>query len=147
MPAKVTIRGGPETARALQLLGRKSSEVKVLRAALRPGARQIANMARSRAPRDTGALRRSIAVGIVKTPGRSAKLVVGHRRDQAEGRWRISHIIEFGSRFVSARPYMGPAAQAAAHGVITAFGATIWQLIAKEATRVASRAALRRRRR
>lgn len=147
MPAKVTIKGGRETARALQKLGRKSAQTKVQRAALRPGARAMANEAKARAPRADGLLIKSIAVGTIKTRGGAAKLVVGHRRDQEEERWRVSHIIEFGSRFVSARPYMGPAGRAEANDAIQSFGAKFWQLIAREATRIASRSALRRRRR
>lgn len=143
MPAKITIRGGPETARALQLLGRRSSEEKVLRKALRPGATETVAAARGNAPvGETGALRRSIVVGILKTRARAARLVVGHRKDDPYQRWRISHIVEFGSRFVSARPYM----RAALNGqrVIQLFGDAVWPLIAKEATRLASRAAVRR---
>lgn len=146
MPAQVTVRGGPETARALSQLGRRSSEEKVLRQALRPGARHVVQAARSRVRVETGALKRSIAVGIIKTRARAAKLVVAHRRDDPAQRWRISHIVEYGSRFVAARPYMRPAAEQAQQ-VVQLFGAAVWPLIVKEATRVASRTALRRRRR
>ena len=146
MPASFRIRGGPETARALQLLGRRSSEEKVLRQALRPGAREIANAAKAGAPAETGALRSSIAIGIRRTKARAAKLSVGHRIDDPAQRWRISHIIEFGSRFMGARPYMRPAANLGGRA-IQLFGQNIWPLIAKEATRVASRVATRRSRR
>lgn len=145
MPVHVKVSGGPETARALALLGRRASEEKVLGQALRPGARAIADSARAAAPVDTGALKRSIVIGILRTRAQAARLVVGHRKDDPHQRWRISHIIEFGSRFMSARPYMRQAGAANSQNVITLFGQTIWPLIAKEATRVASRAALRRR--
>lgn len=144
MPVTVKIRGGPETARALALLGRRSSEQKVLSQALRPGARAIADAARRNAPKDTGALARSVAVQVVRAKGaRSATLRVGHRRDDPAQRWRISHIIEYGSRFVGARPYMRPAHQANAQGAIAEFGRLIWQLIAKELVRVRVRTAVR----
>lgn len=144
MPATFKITGGPETARALSLLGRRSSEEKILRQALRPGAREVANAAKAGAPMgETGALRASIAVGIRRAPQRSARLMVGHRIDDPYQRWRISHIIEFGSRFMSARPYMRKAASLSGR-VVQLFGQTIWPLIAKEATRVASRRAVRR---
>ena len=142
MPVKARIRGGQQTARALRELGRRSSTEKVLRQALRPGAREVVQAARAGAPRETGALRRSIAIGIRRTRRFAARLLVGHRRDDPAQRWRISHIVEFGSRFVSAQPYMRPAAQGLQR-VVQTFGAAIWPLIAKEATRVASRGALR----
>lgn len=144
MPITVKIRGGPETARALALLGRRSSEQKVLSQALRPGARTIADAARANAPRDTDALAKSVAIQVIRPRGsRSAALRVGHRRDDRFQRWRISHIIEYGSRYVSARPYMRPAHQANAQGAIASFGSAIWLLIAKELTRVRVRSALR----
>src|SRR5262245_33332463 len=104
MTMKITVRGGQQTARALRELGKRSSAETVLRSALRPGASEIVEAARAKAPRDTGALARSIAIGIIKTRRQAAKLVVGHRKDDPKSRWRISHIVEFGSRFVSARP-------------------------------------------
>jgi HK97 gp10 family phage protein len=146
MPVKVTIRGGTETAKALSLLGSRASAAKILRQALRPGARDMANAAKQVAPVGTGALRKSIAIGIIGTRQHMARLVVGHRRDDPHARWRISHIIEFGSRFMAARPYMRPAAQGAT-AAITKFGAEIWPLILKEARRVAVRRASRGRRR
>jgi HK97 gp10 family phage protein len=145
MPVSVKIRGGAETARALQQLGRNSAQEKVLRQALRPGARAIADAAKANAPEDTGALRASIAVGIRQAPPRHAHLVVGHRTDDPAQRWRISHIIEFGSRFMGAQPYMRPAANLGGYA-IQLFGENLWPLIAREATRVAARGATRRRR-
>jgi HK97 gp10 family phage protein len=145
MTIKVRVTGGSQVAHALSTLGRRSSEEKVLRAALRPGARAIAEAAKAGAPVDTGALRRSIAIGILRTKSRAARLVIGHRKDDPHSRWRISHIIEFGSRFMSARPYMRQAAATAGEGAIRLFGQNVWSLIAKEATRLASRQALRRR--
>lgn len=142
MPITVKVTGGPEAARALSLLGRRSSEEKVLRQALRPGARDIATAAKAHAPTATGALRRSIIVGILRTKPRAARLAVGHRKDDPRQRWRISHIIEFGSRFMGARPYMRQALNPTA--AIQSFGRTIWPLIVKEATRVASRRGVRR---
>lgn len=144
MPATVRITGGPETARALALLGRRSSQTKVLRQALRPGAREIANAAKRNAPRDTGALARSIVVATGRDSPRGARLTVGHRRDDPAQRWRIAHIIEFGSRYVPARAYMRPALQANAQSAIRTFGAEIWRLIAKELVRVRVRKAVRR---
>jgi HK97 gp10 family phage protein len=144
MSMKITVTGGAETARALRELGKRSSTEAVLRQALRPGAREIVLAARAAAPRDTGALARSIAVGVIRTKQHAARLVVGHRRDDPQNRWRISHIVEFGSRFVSARPYVRKAAQLLP-GTVQSFGKAIWPLIVKEATRVASRRAVRRR--
>ena len=144
MPVQVKITGGPETARALMLLGRRSSETKVLRQALRPGARAIADAAKNSAPKDTGALARSLVVATGRSTGqRSGQLIVGHRKDDPYERWRIAHIIEYGSRFVSARAYMRPAHQANAQFAIAEFGRTIWQLIAKELVRVRVRKAIR----
>ena len=74
---------------------------------------------------------------------RRGQLTVGHRKDDPAQRWLISHIIEYGSRFVGARAYMRPALQANAQGAIASFGASIWQLIAKELVRVRVRQAVR----
>jgi HK97 gp10 family phage protein len=126
-------------------LGRRASEAKVLGQALRPGARLIANAAKSGAPKATGALARSIVVAVGRSKQRGAVLTVGHRKDDPTQRWRIAHIIEYGSRYVGARAYMRPAHQANAQAAITEFGRLIWQLISKELVRVRVRQAVRRR--
>lgn len=144
MPARFTVTGGPETARALQLLGRNSTQAKVLRQALRPGARAMADAAKAAAPKQTGALARSIIVGTGPNEGqRRGQLIVGHRRDDPHQRWRISHIVEYGSRFMAAQPYMRPALSMMGTNAVREFGTAIWMLIAKEVARVRVRRALR----
>lgn len=143
MPARMKVTGGRETAAALKTLGRRSAQEKVLRAALRPGARNYVKLARQRAPVASGLYRRSIAVGIRRTRQAAARLVVGIRGARA----RISHILEFGTRFHVAQPHMRPAATAGSAGAIRQFGMAVWPLIAKEATRLSVRKAIRRGRR
>lgn len=139
MPASIKIRGGRETAKALELLGRRSAQEKVLRASLRPGARNYVLLARRNAPVESGLYRRSIAVGIMRTRRAGARLVVGIRGVRA----KISHILEFGSRYVAARPHMRPAAQSGSSEAVRLFGQTVWAQIRQEATRLAVRKAIR----
>ena len=141
MPVKVKVTGGRETAAALKALGRASVQEKVLRQALRPGAAAIRKDVRGRVPVDTGLYRKSIAVGIGKRNryGEAARLYVGVKGP----RKFISHILEFGSRYVAARPHFRPALAANVENTIRLFGAAIWPRIVAEGTKVAYRAGIR----
>lgn len=140
MPVTVTVRGGPETARALSTLGRQSTQAKVLRQSLRPGAALMRKEARSRAPVATGLYRRSIAIAIQRTRGASARLRVGVRGSRA----RIAHLLEFGTRYMPAQPHLRPAAQQSADESVRLFGREIWARISAEARRIALRRFRRR---
>jgi HK97 gp10 family phage protein len=139
---KVTVRGGPETARALRELGRASAAETALRRALRPGADEIVAAAKAAAPVRTGALRRSISSGIGKSGRFIGRLVVGHRGPPA----RYSHLVEFGTRHARAQPYMRNALQTKAATVVQLFGRDIWVHITQQATRLAARTGVRGRR-
>lgn len=141
MPLKIKITGAQQTAAALKALGRASTQQKVLRQALRPGAAAIRTDVRGSAPVDTGQYRRSIAVGIGKQNryGESARLYVGVKGP----RKYISHILEYGSRYVSARPHFRPALARNVENVVRLFGATLWPKIVQEGTKVAYRAGIR----
>jgi HK97 gp10 family phage protein len=134
---KVEVKGGPETARALRELGRAASAEKVLRLSLSAGASEVLAAAREHVPVATGALKRSLGIGYKPNPGTyQARVAVGHRGPRA----RIAHLLEFGTRKMSARPYMRPALDDAKEHALRAFASAIWPMIVKEATRVASRA-------
>lgn len=139
----IQFRGGPETASALRGLGRAASAEKVIRQALRPAAQLVRDDARALVPVRTGRLRKSIWIGIGRRRRKwAASLRVAHR-GKAKA---ISHLIEFGTRYSRAQPYMRPAWRRNKDEVIRVFGQNIWQRIAREATRRASRGAVRRRR-
>lgn len=68
---------------------------------------RVQNEARSRAPVDTGRLRSSIQAGQIQRDDLGAFIEVGTNVEYAG-------FVEFGTRYMSARPYMRPALLAAA---------------------------------
>lgn len=145
MPAKIQIRGARETANALAAVGRQSTQISVLRAALRPAAndikRDVQNQVSASGLVDTGLYRRSIAVRVGRRNryGEAARVYIGVRGV----RRYISHILEFGSRYVPGRPHFTPVANRALEPVTRSFGREIWPQIAKAVTRNATRVARR----
>lgn len=137
MITKFTVTGGPEAAQALRALGSAASAEKVLRQALGAAASEVLASAREHVPVDTGGLKKSLAIGSKPAPRYEALVIVGQRGS----RRRISHLLEFGTRKMPAHPYMRPALDDSAEHALRAFASAIWPLIAKEATRVALRAA------
>jgi HK97 gp10 family phage protein len=131
---EVTITGLKELQTALRQLP-KELQGKVLTAALRDGARIVINDAKVRAPKATephfvgkgkelvqpGNIARNIMVRKVKDTDNTATVSVGIRAKGKAGKnafyWRF---LEFGTKFISARPFMRPAFESKKHEVAEA---------------------------
>ena len=102
------VEGFDELNAALRAVGDRATGI-LLRNAAEEGAKIIADEARRLAPRDTGAL----AEGIGLQPGRiqqgRAVFSVGYGKRQWYGR-----LVEYGTKFIAARPFLRPAFEAKA---------------------------------
>lgn len=138
---KVTgkITGFKELRAALAELPR-ATERSVVRKVLKRRAEPIADMARSLAPVDTGALRDSIAV--------TTKLSRRHRKALKEGKKDTNvhigasskaHLQEFGTREHAPQPFMRPAWDAHKGGLVDEIRADMWVEIQKAVNRKAKR--------
>jgi HK97 gp10 family phage protein len=111
---------------------------KVVRAALRKGARPIVTAARAAAPRRTGRLRKSIGTVVATEEG---KLVahIGPRSGIKSGGVFYGHLVEFGRSGVGARPFLRPAFDAKAGEAVKLMGGALGQAIEKEARRLSAK--------
>lgn len=102
---KLTFSGGPELERALRDLGGKAAG-RLGQNAVNAGARVIATGARRRAPKRTGRYARTIRT----FTDRAERLFGGTVRTSYAGtRSPLGHLLEFGTRFMSARAHFRPA--------------------------------------
>lgn len=112
MPTKLTLTGGPELDAALHELGGKIAG-RLGTNAVRAGARVIANVAKARAPRGTGALKKSIRMfderddrfGTTRTAYAGTRLFYGY--------W-----VEFGTAHSPARSFLRSASDEAAQDAL-----------------------------
>ena len=126
------IEGGKELQRALSKIPLKF-EKRIAKSAVRAGAAVILKEARLRVPVDDGVLKKSLRVVARRSRRHSYSLASVVTRQgkkwqaQRMDAW-YAHIIEFGSKFHSARPFMRPALDTRAAEAIKAVG----QMIAKK---------------
>ena len=115
----VSVDGFDELNAALRSVGNRATGL-VLEKAARAGAEVIAAEARRLAPRKTGAL----AEGIAVEPGRlqqgRAQYSIGYGKKTWYGR-----LIELGTKFMPARPFLRPAMDAKAEEASDAVGASL----------------------
>jgi HK97 gp10 family phage protein len=139
MSVTIEIEGLKEVQNSLKLLGKKvgsKAEKSVTMKALRAGGKPILKEAKSRAPKGRkGRLRRSLA--IKNTKGR-LEVQIGARRGKSRedrlGAW-YAHMVEFGTINMSARPFLRPAVDAKSGEAVAVLGATLFKLIAIEASK------------
>lgn len=85
-------------------------ENKVVRASLRKGINQIRDLARSKAPVDTGNLKKSIVTLGHRENGKIAlKLTVRQRKSKKAKSPYYAKFLEFGTSKMSAKPFLRPA--------------------------------------
>jgi len=144
MANSMQLFGDKELQKRLEQLAPKL-EKKALRRGVTKGMRQVAKLAKSNAPRETGTLKRSIGQKI-KTVRGSVYGIVGPRKGfktavtvskrgkkkrltksaEAKGGTateyrdpiRYAHLVEFGSRSKSGRPFLRPAFDASVDSVL-----------------------------
>jgi HK97 gp10 family phage protein len=91
---------------------------------LTAGAAPITKAMRRLAPYRTGALRRSITSRAVRATGGSVlSRMIGFK---SPGRY-ISHLLEFGTVKMAARPFIRPAMDTTHHDVLLKMGARLWR--------------------
>jgi len=169
MKASVRIDGLRELDAALQQFT-KSTQRRVLERVLKKAAKPIEATATKNAPVETGALKRSIKTVVRRTnPGKSAFAAAmrsGASRVQAGQAARAANrdakgqgaaafvriqatspharFVEFGTRKMSAQPFMGPAFRSQQRATVDSIRADLKAEIQKTASRVAKRKARRK---
>lgn len=125
-----------------------SEAKKALRTASREGAKVVARAAKAKVPKDTGTLRRSIRVRSIKR----SRVKVGSRVITGEGFFKgetfYGGFVEFGTKYMKARPFLRPAADENREKVIKEFGEHLKESIIKVRRRTlrSARKRLRRQR-
>lgn len=153
MALTVKLEGFAELEQALKQLGKQATQKASLRRALKKAAQPLADLARGKAPVDTGALQQSVIVG-AKLNGRQAKL---HRRMFRDDRssvelfvgpsyllgdgGRHGHLLEFGTVNIAPQPFMRPAWQQDQRAMLDRLRAEIAIDIDKAVKRAARRTA------
>lgn len=130
---QVKIEGMEELDKALRRLPDRVQK-RVLKTALRAGARVIVKDAKNRVPVDSGTLKKSIKVVSGKSkkgPQATARVFVTTGREA----W-YSHLIEFGTVKKAARPFLRPAFDSTQTEQIQAIGKKLAAGIEKEADKV-----------
>ena len=152
MAATVKLEGFRELEKQLDNLSKAAGKA-ALRKSLYRAAQPLADLAQSKAPRLTGALQGSIIVG-AKLNGRQKKL---HRRMFRDERssvelfvgpsyllgdgGRHGHLVEFGTRKMSAQPFMRPAWDQDKTAMLDRLRENLWEEISKSVARAERRAA------
>jgi len=133
---EIRIEGLADTKRQFSAL-RDSAQRRILRTALRECARVVMREAKTRAPRDTGKLRRNI-VDKVSVKPRRAYALVGFRREGKRGDPRNAFyggFVELGTRFMPAQPFLRPAFEASRDRLVKVFEDVVQREIAKVVAR------------
>ena len=110
------IKGLKELAKNSEKLSKSFSRT-TLRTALRNAARPVREKARAKVPRDSGDLRRSIAINAKVDRNGEGFADVGYRRDQAF----YGGFVELGTSQQQARPFLRPALEESEGDVVPAF--------------------------
>ena len=126
------IKGGKELDRALKQIGPKF-EKRIAKGAVRAGANVIAKEARLNVPKDSGTLKKSIkVVARSKRVGDAVASVVTRSGKKFKGMnaW-YAPMIEFGTKFRAATPFLRPAMDTKGSEVIRAMSDYIQKRIRK----------------
>lgn len=115
MAETVKLEGLNDIAKKLKALPVKLQR-KVLTKSLRAGSRLIVSDAKRRVPKDTGKLKRNIATRVRRkgSKGERALQVYVRRRGKKEDPKNAFYwtFLEFGTRYISPRPFLRPAFEA-----------------------------------
>lgn len=132
------LKGFSRVSRAFNKLDHKARK-KHLRPALRAGAKVIKNAAQSLAPKDSGALKRTIKVrslkrsrknfGVFIRTGTASELGI----KETKGRGYYPFSVEYGTDEQPARPYMRPALKNNDERARKAIAERLWKGIREEA--------------
>jgi len=87
-------------------------EKKIIRQALRAGAKVIAKEAKQLAPVDTGELKSKIKVWALKRSRKKIGVLVGTSAKEYTGDQFYAAFVEYGTKDQPAKPFLGPAAEA-----------------------------------
>ena len=109
----------------------KNVQKRVLKGALRAGGRVIAKDAKQRVPKKSGELKKSISVQAGKNQQDGATVFVATRPKAF-----YSHMIEFGTSKMPARPFLRPAFDATQQEVIKKIGEALAKGILKETAKL-----------
>jgi HK97 gp10 family phage protein len=111
---KFNIKGAAELERAMRDYGPRfanNQSGKALRAAAKP----IVKTARALVPVRTGALKKSITTKLGRVKNGQRTIKIGFRTPAS----RYAHLVEYGTRFMAARPFMRPALDTGAQTALT----------------------------
>lgn len=147
MPLKVDIRGVKELERSLLALGKFGSAAKVTRQGLRPGAAEVREEVRRRAPVRTGAYRKSIKVRIGNARRNLSNTVARLYVASVGKRAPLSHLLEYGTINMRAFPHFRDVAERKLLSIVNGFSRVYWPKFEKEVKRLAIRNAVRSARR
>lgn len=125
------IKGAREMERLLLELGDQVAK-KLLKKAIRAGAKPVVAEMRRLVPVRTGALRKSITVQAVRARG-AAVVSIGFAKPVS----RRAHLIEFGTAHHAANPFFRPALDSKAAEVLEAMAKTLARDIEAEAEKLA----------
>lgn len=115
----------------------KNVQKRVLKGALRAGGRVIAKDAKQRVPVNTGTLKKSIKVVAGKSKQNGALVfVTTSKGGGAKYDAFYSHMIEFGTSKMPARPFLRPAFDTTQQETIKAIGDALEKGILKEAAKL-----------
>ena len=136
MTATFEFKGGRDIEKALEGLGQPRDLRRIAKAALKRGAKPIADRAKELAPKDQQDLERSIKVGEpikayrVRTP-ESVATFVGIDESQDRRLHIYAEAQEMGLKNMKAQPYMRPALDEMTQEAIDQIGVELWAAIDK----------------
>ena len=130
MPATMKLTGGPELQAALRELGGAVAS-RLGDNAVRAGARVLANEVKARTPVKTGRLKKSIKVSTDPRRKRQGEAVASVVSDVFYAR-----LVELGSAYASANPFMRPAVDTAGQAVLERINTNLWTGIQREAAKL-----------
>jgi len=107
-------------------------EKKITRQALRAGAKIIAKEAKLRAPVDTGELKSKIKVWALKRSRKRIGVLVGTSAKEYTGDQFYAAFVEYGTKDMPAKPFLGPAAEAKGPEAAAVVGKTLADGIERE---------------
>ena len=107
-------------------------EKKLTRQALRAGAKIIAKEAKLRAPVDTGELKSKIKVWALRRSRKRIGVLVGTSAKEYTGDQFYAAFVEYGTKDMPAKPFLGPAAEAKGPEAAAVVGKTLADGIERE---------------
>jgi len=111
-------------------------EKKIIRQALRAGAKVVAKEAKQLAPVDTGELKSKIKVWALKRSRKKIGVLVGTSAKEYTGDQFYAAFIEYGTKDMPAKPFLGPAAEAKGPEAATVVEKTLAEGIERETNKL-----------